>query len=453
MVAANCGTFTVPKGAVRRAGVLMRILDWCVPLERGERRVVWLAFACNFALLADYYLLRPVRDTLATEFAGPQLNLLFVGTFVAMVLCAPVYGWLTAHFRLTKLLPGLFWFWLANIAIFAWWLRLAPASRWAAGTYFVWFSVTNLYLISVFWSLMVDLFTAAQATRLFAFIAAGGSIGAIIGPLFTRTQVLSVGLDGVLWRAAGGFVVVIVLVHALVREKGRASTAARQGAAAAQTSTLDHALHGNALSGFRQVLGSRYMQQQALFMLFMTWIATFGYFLQTDLLARSIGSLTGRAVVIADLDLVVNAATAAVLVLGVARFMRRFGVTAALLLNPLLMIAAFLAVAVSPTLRMVQLLQAIRRVAQYAIARPSREICFTVLDQDRRYQAKNVIDTAVYRLGDVTAALLQGGMRMAGFGLLATVGLGVVVAALWGASALALGRQFERLRAYQRGAA
>ena len=424
----------------KRAGA--RLLALCVQPEAGEQRVMWLAFACNFVLLGDYYVLRPVRDALATLFDVTQLNYLFMATFLLVLLGAPLYAALTARFRLARLLPALFWFWLSNMLLFALLLRAAPASRLVAGGYFVWFSVINLYLISVFWTLMVELFNAAQATRLFAFIAAGGSTGSIAGPLITRALVQRCGLDGLLLIAAGGFLLVILLVQLLIGEKQRLHSRG----IAAQPSTMDHALPGSALAGFRQLWTNRYLQQQALFMLLMTWVATVSYFLQTEVIARGLGTVAARTVAIADIDLVVNVLSALVLLGGVGQFVRRCGLTATLVLNPLIMVAAFFGLWFAPTVFMVQLLQVVRRVTQYAIARPSREICFAVLDQDTRYKAKNVIDTTVYRFGDVSASVLQAGMRALGGGLLTVLTLGIAASALWAWAALALGRRYESLR-------
>ncbi len=419
-----------------------RLLAICVRMEAGERRAVLLAFMCNFVLLGDYYVLRAVRDTLATLFDVARLNYLFMGTFALVLVCAPLFAALTARYRLAQVLPGLFWFWLANILVFALLLHAEPGNRWLAGSFFVWFSVTNLYLISLFWTLMVELFDAAQATRLFAFIAAGGSIGAVAGPLITRSLVHSAGLDGLLLIAAAGFVWVIVLLQRLIREKQRMQTCG----AHTQSTNMDHALPGTALAGFQLLRKSRYLQQQALFMVLMTWVATVAYFMQTEIIAQHISAMSARAVAIADIDLAVNVATALVLILGLSRIVRRFGLTTTLVLNPLIMIAAFGALLLAPTVAMVQLLQVVRRVTQYAIARPSREISFTVLDQDSRYKAKNVIDTTVYRFGDVTASLLQSGLRAAGAGLPGIVTLGIAASALWGYAALALGRRYEGSR-------
>jgi ATP:ADP antiporter, AAA family len=419
-----------------------RIFGFAAQVEPQERRALMAAFVCNFVLLASYYILRPVRDTMATIFGVEDLQYLFTVTFVVTFICAPIYSALASRIKLTRFLPGIFWFWLLNILVFYGLFAVAPHNRWVIGAYYTWFSVTNLFIISVFWSLMADLFSAGQATRLFGVIAAGGSTGAIFGPILTRLFVSIVGVGGLLLIAAGGFLLVIAMIHVLMREKERL----RATGAETQRSSLDHRLPGNSFEGFITVLKSTYMLNQAAFMLLMTWLATIAYFLQTDLVAKSFGDLNGRTQAIADIDLVVNIVSAVVGGVGLGRIIQRFGVTTGLLLNPILMVLAFLGIALSPSLLMIQALQVVRRVSQYAIARPSREICFTVVEQESRYKAKNVIDTVVYRFGDVSAAWVQAGLRVAGFGLAGTVGLGLITCAGWGAVAIGLGRRYEKLR-------
>jgi AAA family ATP:ADP antiporter len=174
------------------------------------------------------------------------------------------------------------------------------------------------------------------------------------------------------------------------------------------------------------------------------------YFFQTDLVARAFGAIAARAQAIADIDLAVNICTAVILIFGLNRLLRRFGVTGGLVLNPMLMLLAFVGLALAPSLLIIQGVQVVRRVAQYAIARPSREICFTVMTQSGRYKTKNVIDTVVYRFGDLSSAWMQTGLRVAGFGLAGGIAVGLGAAALWGAAAGHLGQRYERIR---RGAA
>ncbi|MBS0422015.1 MAG: MFS transporter [Proteobacteria bacterium] len=410
-----------------------------VDVKPHEVRAVSLAFACNFALLASYYLLRPVRDAMATVFGVDQLQTLFTGTLILTLVCSPVFAWLTEHFILSHVLPGVFWFLIINLMGFYGWFSLAPDSRTLAAAFYWWFSVVNLFMISVFWSLMVDVFTPSQASRLIPAITAGGSLGAIAGPLVASLAVKQIQVRGILLTAAAGFLVVIVLVHQFIREKRRLQDAHAEG----QRSSLDRTLGGGMWDGFRALLSSAFQINQALFMLLMTWIATIGYFIQTDMISKAFTDVAARTQALANIDLVVNVASASVAFFGLGRFIRRFGVTGSLILNPILMSISFIVLALSPTLLVLQATQALRRVTQYAIARPSREICFTVVEQENRYKTKNVIDVAVYRLGDLSSAWVQAGMRAMGLGTTAALLVGVFASGIWGVSAWTLGRQYE----------
>jgi len=410
-------------------------------IEAGESRAVALAFLAYFALFASYYILRPVRDTIATVFGASELQLLFTGTFVGSLIASPVYAAVASRVPLRRLLPGMFWFWLLNVLAFDALLEAAPYSRLAAGAYFVWFSVVNLFMISVFWSLMADLFSPGQASRLFPVVAAGGSLGAIGGPLLTRVAVATIGLGGLLLVAAGGFLVLIALIHLLMKEKERLRLAGE-----AQRSSLRHALPGNPFEGFGEVLKSAYTRNQAAFFFLMTWINTVAYFFQTEIIGRAVSGVAGRAEAVADIALAVNVCTAVILLTGVGRFIQRFGVTAGLVANPVIMVAAFVVIALAPTLAMVQGLQVVRSVSQFAIARPSREICFTVVEQSGRYKAKNVIDTVVYRFGDVVSAWCQTAMRAAGLHIAGSAMIGLAASVLWGGVAIALGKGYAARR-------
>lgn len=422
--------------------LLARLISITTAAELHERRAVVLAFSCNFALLGSYYILRPVRDAMATVFGVDQLQNLFTGTLVLTLACAPLFAWITATFRLSRVLPGVFWFLIANLVIFHLLFNASPESRWLAAAFFWWFSVVNLFMISIFWSLIVDVFTANQGARLFPAIAAGGSLGAIAGPLVARVFAKAIGVSGLLLLAAAGLVVVIALMHWLMREKHRL----QENRVEAQASTLDHRLSSNVFEGFRALFTSPYLLNQALFILLMTWVATVGYFLQTEFIANEFSDLADRTRALADIDLAVNICSAAVLMFGLNRFIMRFGVTASLVLNPIFMAISFVLMAISPTLLMLQAMQGLRRVTQYAIARPSREICFTVVEQEQRYKAKNVIDTVVYRLGDLSAAWVQAGLRMAGFGYQGMLAAGLLASGVWAVNSWVLGRQYESRR-------
>ncbi len=420
---------------------LLRMMGTASKAQPHELKAALLAFSCNFVLLASYYILRPLRDTLATVFGVAQLQDLFTGTFVLTLLLAPAFAWCAARVKLSRFLPGVFWVLIANLLLFYVLFRVTPASRWGAAAFYWWFSVINLFLISIFWTLMADTFSSGQATRLFAFIAAGGSTGAILGPVVTTGFVKSIGVGGLLLVACAGFFVVIILIHRLMLEKEQLRILDHD----AQQTTLDHNLPGNPLKGFALLFRSRYLMGQAVFFILMTWIATILYFLQAEYIAKAFSAVESRAIAFADVDLFVNTCSAVVLIFGVGRFLQRFGVTASLALSPVLMVFACIVLALAPTFFVVQSARALQRISQYAIARPSREVLFTVLDQQSKYKAKNVIDTTVYRFGDLTGAWLQAGLRSLGLGMFAIVGFGMAVSAAWGLSALLIGRRYQTI--------
>lgn len=411
-------------------------------IEPHERRAFALAFACNFMLLGSYYILRPVRDAMSTVLGVQQLPNVYLGTLLLTLLASPLFAWLLDTFKVSRVLPAVFAFLIVDLLGFYVWMNAGPMSYGFAVTFYWWFSVVNLFMISVFFSLMVDTFTSAQAARLLPMIAAGGSLGAVAGPGLASVFATRVGVSGLVLMAAAGLAVVILLVLALIREKRRLQVAHAE----TQASTMEHKLSGSLFDGFRATFTSAYHMSQALFIMLMTWIATIGYFLQTEMISRAFAGLPERTQALADIDLVVNLCSAIVAMFGVSRFITRFGVTAGLVINPFLMVISFVLMALSPTLLMLQAMQALRRVSQYAIARPCREICFTVVDQESRYKAKNFIDTVMYRFGDLASAWMQKGMGTLGFGTTATLGLGIFVSALWAANALSLGRQYERRR-------
>jgi AAA family ATP:ADP antiporter len=426
-------------------GTLHAIVNKVTDVRPYEVRALILAFLCNFVLMASYYLLRPVRDAMATVFGVDQLQNLFTGTLLLTLVCSPIFAWLTDTFKLSRLLPAVFAFLVVNLVAFYFWFHATPDSRWLAAAFYWWFSVVNLFMVSVFWSLMVDLFTPNQASRLLPAIAGGGSLGAIAGPLVAAIFVKGLGVSGVLLLAAVGLVVVIVLVSQVIREKRRLQDANEE----AQPSSMDRKLHGSFLDGFRVLLTSSYQINQALFILLMTWIATIGYFLQTDLIAKAFADVASRTQALADIDLAVNICSAIVSIFGLSRVIARFGVTGSLVLNPILMAISFVLMVFSPTLLMLQAMQALRRVTQYAVARPSREICFTVVEQENRYKTKNLIDVVVYRLGDLSSAWMQAGLRAVGVGLNGTLGVGVLASGVWAVCAWTLGRQYEQRKAAQ----
>jgi AAA family ATP:ADP antiporter len=422
------------------AGPVSRALGLIAEVEPREVKAVVISFVYFFFLLASYFILRPLRDTMGTVYGVAHLQELFTGTFLLSFVVAPVFAGLASRMRLAVFLPWVYGFIAITMLLFYFLFQSDPNDRWIAAAFYVWLSTFNLLIVSVFWSLLADIFSSAQAERLFGFIAAGGSVGAISAPAFITLFVNAVGTNTLLLISAAGFTITAFLVRLLEAEK-RKLVATDE---AAQKTTLDHSLGGNPFDGFMLLFRSRYLLMIALFVLLMTWISTVIYFQLGDLISKEFASNAARTQAYASIDLATNTFAMLIQLFGTGRFIQRFGVTTALLLNPLIIVVAFLAVAVSPVLLVLGGVQVVRRVSEYAIGKPGRDILFTVVGQQSKYKAKNVIETVIYRFGDLTSAWLSAAVLP--FGVAGMAVLGIVIAACWFPIAWIIGRRYENVR-------
>jgi len=419
---------------------MSRLLKTIAGVEAHEIRAVLIAFVYFFFLMASYFILRPLRDTMGTVYGVDRLQELFTGTFVVSLVVAPIFAGLASRLRLSSLLPWVYGFIALTMLGFYGLFRTEPNDRWVAAAFYVWLSTFNLLTISVFWSLMADIFSSPQAKRLFGVIAAGGTVGTIAAPAFVTFFVEEVGTDNLLLISAAGFFITALMVRALEAEKRKFAVIEPL----AQKTTLDRNLAGNPFDGFALLFKSPYLLMIALFLLLMTTISTVIYFQLGDVISKEFATRAARTQAYATIDLATNSLAVLVQLFGTGRFLKRFGVTAGLLLNPLIMVVAFLAVAFSPVLLVLGSIQVLRRFAEYAVAKPSREVLFTVVDQQAKYKAKNVIDTVVYRFGDFTSAWLSAAILP--FGVVGLAVAGVVISAIWFPVAWMLGRRYESVR-------
>jgi AAA family ATP:ADP antiporter len=422
-----------------QASPLARLFTSAAVIEPYEMKAVILSFIYFAFLMASYFVLRPVRDAMGTVYGVSHLQELFTGTFVVSFLLAPVYAGLASRVKLSNFLPWVYGFIALTMLVFYALFTRVAHDRWVAAAFFVWVSTFNILTISVFWSLMADTFSRTQAKRLFGVVAAGGTLGTVAGPGITTLFVNLVGTNTLLLISAGGFVVTAWLVRLLEREKQKLRALGE-----AQETTLDRRLPGNPFDGFSLLFKSRYLLLLSLFLLLMTWISTIVYFQLGDLISKAFASREARTQAYALIDLIVNGAAFFIQLFGTGRIIRRYGVTTGLLLNPVIMVIAFLSIAFSPVLMVLASMQVLRRVAEYAVAKPTREMLFTVVDQESKYKAKNVIDTVIYRFGDVSSAWFSAAVLPYGVAGLAISG--VVISAIWFPIALMLGGQYERVR-------
>jgi AAA family ATP:ADP antiporter len=377
---------------------------------------------------------------MGTVYGVKHLQELFTGTFIVSFIVAPVYAGLASRVRLASFLPWVYGFIALTMVAFFVLFRAAPENRLVAAAFYIWLSTFNLLTISVFWSMMADIFSSAQAKRLFGFIAAGGTVGTIVAPAFITFFVDLVGVNALLLISAAGFFITATLVRALEAEKRKLVVADPR----AQRTSMDKKLGGNPFDGFVLIFKSRYLLMISLFLLLMTWISTIIYFQLQDLITHDFATKAARTQAFATIDLATNTCAVLVQLFGTRRFIQRFGVTAGLLINPIIMVIAFLAVVLSPVLLVLGSIQVARRFAEYAVAKPSRDMLFTVVDQQAKYKAKNVIDTVVYRFGDLSSAWFSAAILP--FGVAGLALAGVLVSVFWFPIAWMLGRRYESVR-------
>ncbi|MEJ0085322.1 MAG: Npt1/Npt2 family nucleotide transporter [Pseudomonadota bacterium] len=420
---------------------LARLFKSAAVIEPYEMRAVILSMVFFFLLFGSYSIVKPVRDAMGTVYGMANIQELFTGTFIASFLFAPLYSWLASRIKLSTFLPCVYGFVSLSILVFYLLFESADGKdRGEAAAFYIWVSTFNILIISVFWTFMADIFSRTQAKRLFGFVAAGGTLGGIAGPLVATVLVKSVGNNNLMLISALGFVLTAVLVRMLTAEKRRMVAAGVE----TQSTTLDRRLAGNPFDGFKLLFRSPYLLLLALFLLLMTWISTIVYIQLGDLITKAFDSREARTQAYATIDLAVNTGAVFIQLFGTGRIISRFGVTTGLLVNPVIMVVAFVAVLLSPVLMVLGGIQVLRRVAEYAVAKPTREMLFTVVDQESKYKAKNVIDTVVYRFGDVSSAWVSSFILPFGIGGMAI--FGAVVAAVWFPVAWLLGKRYESVR-------
>jgi AAA family ATP:ADP antiporter len=400
-------------------------------LEPGESAAVGWAFGYFFLLLASYYILRPLRDEMGIAGGIDRLPWVFTGTFVAMLAAVALFGLITARLPRRQFLPLTYGFFILNLLIFYAAFQVAGWHAWTARAFFIWVSVFNLFVVSVFWSFMVDLFSADQGKRLFGLIAAGGTAGAIAGPLLAALLAAPLGPVQLLPVSA----LLLAAAVLCIRKLGRwaddcKAIPAREGATT---------LGGSMFAGLRSIGRSPYLLGIALFLLLFTTLSTFLYFEQAHIVARSFSGAAERTRFFALLDLTVNVLAVIAQVLVTARLLARLGVAGTLILMPLLSAAGFALLALTPALGVLAGFQVLRRAGEYALTRPARELLFTVVDRETKYKAKNALDTLVYRGGDALSGWLFAALQGVGLGLAAIAWLAVPLAIAWGGLAWRLG--------------
>ena len=419
------------------ASPLARLLSRLAPIEPREAPAVAAAFGLFFCVFGGYFAVRPVRETVGTIIGRDVVANLWVVTWIASLAIVPLYGAIVARFRRSTFLPWTYGFIAAVLALIGIALRGDGLNPLVGKSFYVFISVLNLFVISIIWSFLLELFDSGQAKRLFGVIAAGGSAGALVGPFIVDMSVARIGNSGVLFLGAALFVAAIVCQRILLRIWADHPSRTTGG------SKDERPIGGNLFAGVTLVLRSPYLLGIALFVVLLSTVSTLLYFEQLRLVEIAYSDPSARTRIFSRLDWVVQSLTILSQVFLTGRIAARFGVIALLTFVPALMIFGFLGLAATGTLSVLILVFVLRRFCEYAFIRPGREMLWSPLDNETKYKAKNLIDVPVYRGADALAAQVNSGITAAGFGAASVALLGAVVAATWGIVGWWLGKRFD----------
>ena len=416
--------------------LLVRLID----VRPAELRALGWAWLYIFSVLFSYYILRPIRDEMGVAGGVENLQWLFTGTLLCMIAVNPPFAALVGRLPRVQFIALTYRFFLANLLLFAALLQVATAEQniWVGRVFFIWASVFNLFVVSVFWALMVDVFDAEQGKRLFGFIAAGATLGGIVGATVTATLAKQVPPAYLLLASALLLEAAVFCVRRLSRMSDRLH---RRPALRSEES----AIGGSAFAGFKHALGSPYLINVCFYILLFTVTSTFLYFQQAEIVRQSFTDRGMRTAFFARVDLWVNILTLSVQLFLTSRVLRWFGVALTLAALPLISMIGFATLALAPTIAVLVVYQVIRRAGNFAFARPAREVLYTVVPREDKYKAKSFIDTAVYRMGDQLGAWSYAGLGLLGLAMSGIAIVAVPLSLAWLINGLWLGRKQNAL--------
>jgi len=411
-------------------------------VERREVPSVIVAFFLFFCVLGGYFAVRPVRETVGTILGRDRVANLYVATWIASLAIVPIYGAIVAKVRRSVFLPLIYGFVAVALAIVGGVLQNQPKSVAFGQFFYVFISVLSLFLVSVFWSFLVELFDSGQAKRLFPVIAAGGTAGALVGPLFTDLAARSIGNGGILYVGATLFALAVVLQAILIR-LWKSGPEPNQERDEAHYQSRDRALGGNPLAGVTLVLRSPYLLGIAAYVALLATANTFLYFEQLRLVATTFADTQTRTSVFARIDWIVQSLTILAQLFITGRIASRLGLVVLLTIIPVAIFFGFLALSIWNTFMLLAVVIVLRRSGEYAFVRPGREMLWTPMSKETKYKAKNFVDVPVYRGADAAVAQLQRAIEGAGFGVQTAALLGALAAVLWAVNGWWLGRRYD----------
>jgi len=418
--------------------LIINFLKTASKVKEKEVKAVIFSFLFVVVLMSAYYILRPVRDAMASDWSDAEVSWLWTLNFFISTAIVALYGSMVSKFRFRLLVPTLYGIFAISFIIFYALGSVFEDRTLIDKSFYVWVSVFSLFHISVFWTFMSELFSKEQSGRLFGIIAVGASVGGLIGPSITAFFSVSLGADNLMLIASMMLLIPIPIIFYLQSLKSK-----ELNNEVLDIPDSNQSIGGNPLAGFKMFFSNPYLLSIGLFIFLYTGISSFVYFELKNLLSDF--SRSERSVIWAQMDLAVNILAISTGLFATGRIVTKFGMPATIAMVPIMICIGLLVLAISPLLGVVMVLQIIRRAGNYAVTRPAREMLFTLVNQETRFKAKPVIDIVAYRGGDMLTAWLFTGLTQGlGLGLAAVAAVGAGIASLWALVGIYLGKWFDR---------
>lgn len=405
------------------------------------QEIVALLISCAyfFLVLCAYYIIRPIRTEMVIANGVDNIQWLMLMTLLALIAITPIFGWVTTRFKTREFLSYCTLFFASHLVIFFFLFNTEDRSPITTRAFFIWVNVFNMFIVSLFWSFMNDVFSRSQSKRLFAFVAAGGTAGAICGPIITTTLVKTVGLGPLLLISASVLSCSVVCIRWLTQWNNQ-----DYSNHPVQESTNNAPLKGGVLDAFKLIIKSPYLIGICLFITLYAVSITFVEIQQAEMIEASFNDPSQRTQLFSSVDLAVNVLALVFQLFLTSRLIQWFGFRTALMLVPVGITLGFGLIATTPMLAVMIAIDIFRRSGDYSIMKPAREMLFSVVTREEKYKAKNFIDTAILRGGNATSALAYTGVKTAGVAAAGIAAISLALGLAWCATAFWLAGQFDR---------
>lgn len=427
-------------------------------LKEGEFKLLILSFSFIFVLFSSYALLRPIRDALGLSGGDDELKWLFLGTFLATIASSLALMWLSTRIKRRFYVDFVLVFFGLNLLIFyAAMSLIEPQSSefiWLCRIFYVWVSVFNLFVFSSAWSLLSDIFSKEASLRLFGIIAAGASLGSIAGSASVRYLVELIGTSSFILASMILLCLALALKHAMISDIFKHAQVAHsrnpktlqvsQTACQNPLERFDKTIGAkNPFVGFSLIAKSPYLLALCAFVLLLTAVSTFLYMEQMRIIKETFSSREERVAVFATIDLVVQSLSLFIQIFLTAKIAKFFSLSALLSALGFVVSIGFVVLCFThPAFLPLAVVMSMRRVGEYALVKPGREMLFVPLSSDEKYKVKNFIDTVVYRGGDALSAQIESALFSLGISVVLLVGTGISF--VWGILGVFLGRKYQQ---------